>query len=151
VKERAINLTASGGTSYVWSGAGITASTQNQQNPVIASATVGMSGTYSVTVTDGNTCSSVASVTATVAVCSCPNPATVTAASAAICSGATANLTATIGGGATTATWTTSGSGTFNPSTGTSTVYTPSVGDIAAGSVTITITTNDPDGATYAM
>ncbi|MBK9458795.1 MAG: hypothetical protein IPN94_05040, partial [Sphingobacteriales bacterium] len=92
-------------------------------------------------------CSSVASVTATVAACSCPNPATVTAASAAICSGATANLTATIGGGATTATWTTSGSGTFNPSTGTSTIYTPSAADIAAGSVTITITTDDPDGA----
>ncbi|MBK9460588.1 MAG: gliding motility-associated C-terminal domain-containing protein [Sphingobacteriales bacterium] len=141
-----INLTASGGTSYNWSGAGITASTQNQQNPVIASATVGMSGIYSVTVTDGNTCSSVASVTATVAVCSCPNPATVTASSAAICSGATANLTATIGGGATTATWTTSGNGTFDTTTGTSVTYTPSAADIAAGNVSITITTDDPDG-----
>jgi hypothetical protein len=143
-----INLSASGGTTYNWSGAGITASTQNQQNPVIAGATVGMSGNYIVTVTDGNGCTATASTTVTVAPCACPNPPTVSGLSTAtICAGLPANLSVTLGGGATTATWTTSGSGSFSATTGTNVTYTPSVADIAAGSVTITITTDDPDGA----
>jgi hypothetical protein len=143
-----INLTATGGTTYNWSGAGITASTQNQQNPSIAGATVGMSGSYVVTVTDANACTATASTAVTVAACACPNPATIAApSSVAVCAGSSANLSVTLGGGATSATWTTSGSGTFNTTTGTSVVYTPSAADIAAGDVTISIVTNDPDGA----
>jgi hypothetical protein len=143
-----INLSASGGTTYNWSGAGITASTQTQQNPVIAGATVGMSGNYIVTVTDGNGCTATASTTVTVAPCACPNPPTVSGLSTAtICVGLSANLSVTLGGGATTATWTSSGSGSFSATIGTNVTYTPSVADIAAGSVTITITTDDPDGA----
>jgi hypothetical protein len=142
-----INLTATGGVSYNWSGAGITASTQNQQNPSIAGATVGMSGSYVVTVTNGDGCTATASTAVTVAACACPNPATIAApSSVAVCAGSSANLSVTLGGGATSATWATSGSGTFNVTTGINVVYTPSAADIAAGSVTINITTNDPDG-----
>ncbi len=63
-----------------------------------------------------------------------------------ICSGTTATMSGSIGGGATTLNWTTSGTGTFSSSTSASAVYTPSAADIAAGTVTLTITTNDPAG-----
>ncbi len=76
-----------------------------------------------------------------------PVAATITApSSAAVCAGSSANLSVTLGGGATLASWSTSGSGMFNNTIGTSVVYTPSAADIAAGDVTISIITNDPDG-----
>src|SRR5688500_5359573 len=60
-----------------------------------------------------------------------------------VCAGGTITLAGTIGGSATSSTWT-APSGTFsNPNSLTST-YTPS---IASGTVTLTLTTNDPDGA----
>jgi len=55
-------------------------------------------------------------------------------------------LTGTIGGAATGGTWS-GGSGTFTPSPGVpNPVYTPTPGEVAAGSVTLTYTTNDPAG-----
>jgi hypothetical protein len=73
-------------------------------------------------------------------------PATVSAGVAqTICAGSTATMSGSFGGGATSAIWTTSGTGGFSNNTPTA-VYTPSVGDIAAGSVTLTYTTNDPTG-----
>lgn len=51
-----INLTATGGTTYNWTGpAGFTSSAQN---PSIPNASPNMAGVYSVTVTDVNNCSS---------------------------------------------------------------------------------------------
>ncbi len=65
-----------------------------------------------------------------------------------ICEDATALLNGTIGGSATIGTWTTSGSGTFTPNNTTlNATYTPSAADIAAGVVTLTLTTDDPPGA----
>ncbi|MCP9769279.1 hypothetical protein EGI22_15295, partial [Lacihabitans sp. LS3-19] len=49
-----LNLTASGGTTYAWTGPNSFVSTD--QNPSITSATVAMSGNYMVTVTDANLC-----------------------------------------------------------------------------------------------
>ncbi|MFH2096645.1 MAG: gliding motility-associated C-terminal domain-containing protein, partial [Bacteroidota bacterium] len=76
------------------------------------------------------------------------NPAaTVNAgADATICSGNTYTLAGTMGGSASSITWTSSGTGTFSSASSTTAVYTPSAADIAAGTVTLTITTNDPDG-----
>lgn len=54
-----INLTANGGASYSWSGPG--GYTSTAQNPIIPNATLGMIGSYSVTVTDANGCVSGAS------------------------------------------------------------------------------------------
>jgi hypothetical protein len=55
-------------------------------------------------------------------------------------------LAGVIGGSATGATWS-GGAGTYNPNASTlSAVYTPSAGEIAAGGVTLTLTTNDPAG-----
>ncbi|MBK9461418.1 MAG: hypothetical protein IPN94_18835 [Sphingobacteriales bacterium] len=48
---------------------------------------------------------------------------------------------------ATSITWTSNGSGSFDNNTALSVVYTPSAADIANGNMTFTATTNDPDGA----
>ena len=48
---------------------------------------------------------------------------------------------------ATTITWTSSGDGSFDNNTSLTPIYTPGASDISSGSVTITATTDDPDGA----
>jgi len=55
-------------------------------------------------------------------------------------------LAGTVGNGATSGTWS-GGGGTFTPSASVlSPTYTPSAPEVAAGSVTLTLTTNDPSG-----
>lgn len=71
------------------------------------------------------------------------NPAVVTAGpDQSVCSqGASVSLTGTVTVGSTTGIWTTSGSGTFAPNnTDLNAVYTPSVTDIANGTVTLVLT-----------
>lgn len=63
-----------------------------------------------------------------------------------ICAGQTATLNGSITGGASTGIWTTSGSGSFNNSSLLNATYTPSSLDIAAGIVTLTLTSDDPAG-----
>ncbi|MFN5347875.1 MAG: beta strand repeat-containing protein, partial [Bacteroidota bacterium] len=79
----------------------------------------------------------------------CTTPALASApATASICSGLNYTLNGSISGTATSGTWSSSGTGSFdNTAFGTGTIYTPSAADIAAGSVTLTLTTDDPDGA----
>lgn len=61
-----------------------------------------------------------------------------------ICFGESATLGGSIGGSATSATWT-GGNGTFTPNNTTLTAkYTPSPAEMAAGTVTLTLTTNAP-------
>ncbi len=63
-----------------------------------------------------------------------------------ICADGTATLAGAIGGSATSATWS-GGTGTFAPDNTTlNAVYTPSAAEIAAGTVTLTLTTDDPAG-----
>ena len=64
---------------------------------------------------------------------------------AAICEGSSHTLSGSMGGSATTLTWTSSGNGTFDDSTLETATYTPGPLDIAAGTATLTITTDDPD------
>jgi hypothetical protein len=55
-------------------------------------------------------------------------------------------LAGVIGGGGTTGTWT-GGAGSYNPrNTALNATYTPTAGEIAAGGVTLTLTSNDPAG-----
>ena len=55
-------------------------------------------------------------------------------------------LAGSIGGGASSGTWS-GGAGTFSPDNATlNAVYTPTADEITAGSVTLTLTTDDPDG-----
>jgi hypothetical protein len=55
-------------------------------------------------------------------------------------------LNGSVGGGAASGTWTTDGDGTFDDATKLNAVYTPGAADILAGTVTLTLTTNDPTG-----
>jgi gliding motility-associated-like protein len=55
-----IQLTASSASSYVWSGPNGYSS--NAQNPLIPNAQTSYSGSYSITITDANNCSSIGSV-----------------------------------------------------------------------------------------
>jgi gliding motility-associated-like protein len=65
---------------------------------------------------------------------------------AAICGGNVYALSGAVSGSASTVTWTSNGSGTFDDASSLSAKYTPSVNDISAGSVELTLTTNDPAG-----
>ncbi|MEO8590604.1 MAG: gliding motility-associated C-terminal domain-containing protein [Flavobacteriales bacterium] len=61
------------------------------------------------------------------------------------CAGDNVTLTGTVSGGSTTGIWTTSGSGTFTPSaTSLTATYQPSIGDLAIGNVTLTLTSTGP-------
>ncbi|MBK8621888.1 MAG: PKD domain-containing protein [Saprospiraceae bacterium] len=90
-----VNSTPSGGTpgyTYVWSGpSGYSATTQNVSR---ANATTGMSGLYSVTVTDSKGCVANSSVQAAVN----PNP-TVQTTTTEICAGFTLEVNSTTSGG----------------------------------------------------
>ncbi|MBK7113654.1 MAG: gliding motility-associated C-terminal domain-containing protein [Flavobacteriales bacterium] len=62
-----------------------------------------------------------------------------------LCAGDSVLLTGAVSGGSTTGIWTTTGSGTFAPSaTALSATYHPSIGDLAIGSVTLTLTSTGP-------
>ncbi len=60
----AINLTASGGSTYSW--VGPLGYISNQQNPVISNAQLNMNGIYTVTVTSASGCTAVANSTVSV-------------------------------------------------------------------------------------
>lgn len=64
-----------------------------------------------------------------------------------ICAGDQANVSATLGGTATSIIWTSSGTGTFANPTLPITTYTPSINDITQGYVYLIAQTNDPDGS----
>jgi hypothetical protein len=76
--------------------------------------------------------------------CGCVNPPTANAGSNTnVCAGNTVALNGSIGGNASNGTWSTSGTGTFTPSANVlNATYVPSSADIAAGSVSLTLTSN---------
>jgi hypothetical protein len=75
-----------------------------------------------------------------------PTPIVNAGVDQSICSNSPISLNGTIGGGATSAYWTTSGSGTFANSSSVTTTYTPSQADVNAGTVTLTLIANDAIG-----
>jgi gliding motility-associated-like protein len=96
-----ISLVSAGGSGYSWTGP--SGFTSIQQNPAITSSVVGMSGTYTVTVTDNNGCTATASTLVTVDQTS-PAP-TASALSNSICEGEDLIFSAS-SQGATTYAWT---------------------------------------------
>ena len=138
------NLTLStaavpGGT-YQWSGPG--SYTSADQNPVIPNATPAQAGNYSVIVNVGGCTSAPGSVNVTIGTAAIvdagPNLSS--------CNGAPVNLGGSIGGSAASSGWITSGDGSFGNAASPTSSYTPGAGDIILGTVTLTITTNDPAG-----
>ncbi len=115
----------------------------NIQDVLVNGVSVGPVGTYTfVNVTGDST------ISATFFIAGCATPATsTTGPDASICSNQNYTIVgATIGGSATSGTWTTSGTGTFNSGNafGVATSYTPSQIDSTNGSVILTLTTNIP-------
>lgn len=134
-----VQLNGGGGGSYSWSGPN--GFTSTLQNPTVA-ATAAAAGVYTLTITVA-TCTSTATTTVVI------NPvATANAGPAqSVCAGGTITLAGTIGGGASSATWT-APSGTFSNASSLTSTYTPS---ITTGTVTLTLTTNDPAGPCNAV
>ncbi|MDD5571772.1 MAG: gliding motility-associated C-terminal domain-containing protein [Bacteroidales bacterium] len=127
-------LTASGATSYTWSGGLLT-------NPITVTPTV--TTTYYVTGSDGNGCSNTAQTVVTVN----PNPP-VTATGAIICLGATTNITAA---NANTYTWSTTQNGatvSVNPTVTTTYTVTGSNASGCTGTASCVVTVNPFGGVT---
>ena len=103
-----LNLTSSGGASYLWSGPNSYTSTL--QNPSISNITSAYAGTYTVKITNGTCTASATTVVTTNTVLG--QPLAFTVSSATICQGAT-NVVYTIPAvaGATSYTWSYSGTG----------------------------------------
>ncbi len=74
-------------------------------------------------------------------------PSTIAGSGFSICSTDTAPLNGSISGSATSSTWSSSGDGTFDNAALLNAIYTPGATDISNGTVDLTITTDDPDGA----
>ncbi len=129
-----LNLNASGGIAYAWTGPNGFSSTQ--QNPNIVSVTTSASGTYSVLVTDGNNCK--ATATATLMVNALP---VVSANGATVCLNSTINLTA---GGGTIYSW----SGPNNYTSGQQNPVILNATANMAGAYVVTVT--DANGCTNA-
>ncbi|KXK16603.1 MAG: PKD domain-containing protein [Candidatus Parvibacillus calidus] len=134
-----ISLTASGGTSYSWSGPGGWTSTA--QNPTRPNATAAMAGSYTVTVTNAAGCSSM--VTVDVTVNSLPS-ASAKADPNPVCTGHFAQLAAAGGG-----TYSWSGPNGFA-----STLQNPGLGIVQmnmAGTYTVTVTSAEGCSSTASI
>jgi gliding motility-associated-like protein len=138
-----LNLTASNVAGAIYSWVGPNGFTSALRNPVINNASVAASGAYSVTVTvDG--CTSAA--TTTNVVISVPKVA-FAGNNQVVCAN---NPIITLAGTITndnTGIWISGGTGTFSPSnTSLSATYTPSVADITAGNITLTLSSVNNGG-----
>lgn len=113
------------------------------EDPIITLAGVGTVRAV-LTVTGASCADAVDSVDLTVS----PKAVSNAGADAEVCASDPAvTLNGSISGSALSASWS-GGTGTFNPNANTlNAVYTPSAAEIAAGTVTLTLTTNDPPGS----
>jgi uncharacterized repeat protein (TIGR01451 family)/gliding motility-associated-like protein len=124
-------------------------STTRSQATRVTNLTAVAAGKYYLFARSSEGCySSPTVLTVEIVNCNCPNLAEVQVGPGlATCSVDPVTLKATISGSATSVTWTSNGTGTFSAPNSLTSTYTPSAADVTAGSVLITATTNDPDGA----
>jgi len=129
----AVTLSGTGASTYTWTG-GVTNGT---------AFTPAATSNYTVTGTNAQGCRNTDIVLVTV------NPlATANAGTAqSVCAGGSVTLAGAIGGAATSSTWSAS-SGTFSNAASLTSTYTPS---ISTGTVTLTLTTNNPAGPCNAV
>ncbi len=129
----------------VWSssGSGTFSSTTNLNTTYVPSAADITAGSVTITLTSTNN-GACPPATSTLVIQITPSPTVNAGTGQTICSNSSFNLNGIVTGGATTGNWTTSGSGSFNPSSSAlNGTYTPSAADIAAGSVTLTLTSTN--------
>lgn len=134
-----LSIPAVVGATYAWTGPNSFSS--SLQNPSIASTTAVNAGTYNLTVTVSGCTSAQGSTVVAI------NPvATVNAGSnLSSCNGGLVTLNGSFGGAASSVTWS-GGTGTYSNINSATSNYTPSAAEILAGTVTLTLTTNDPAG-----
>ena len=141
--------TAQGGAGtylYTWTGpsAADFVSSSTIANPSVEPNTLGLN-TYSVQVEDANNC--ISNVDEVIIEISQEVAVNITTDDDFICSGDSASVLGAISGGATTGTWSTSGTGTFEYAANVlDNVYIPSTQDQTNGSVILTLTSADPSG-----
>ncbi len=135
-----------GASSLTWSGNG-TFNNANLPNAQYTPTAAELSlGTATLTLTTDDPAGPCNSLTDQVII-TFTLPATSNAgADQTICQGTNATLSGSYGGAATSAIWSTSGTGTFSNVNSLTATYTPSITDITNGSVILTLTTNDPAG-----
>ncbi len=136
--------TAVSNYTYSWSPlTGLSSGTISNPTVTLTNVTKSPISTLYIVTTTNTTTGCTSTDTVKVTVNSVP---TVNAGSVkSVCPGSTVQLEGSIGGSASGATWS-GGTGTFADKTSLSTVYTPSAAEYLAGTVTLTLTTNDPDG-----
>lgn len=120
----------------------------NTRNAVVSNLAVGVN-TLTWTITDTN--GLCAGVSDQVDITSNATPTVEAGPAQSLCTGASALLAGTIGGSATSATWTSSGDGTFDNASSLTATYSPGTADMSGGTVTLTLTTNDPAGPCVAI
>ncbi|MES2284496.1 MAG: PKD domain-containing protein [Bacteroidota bacterium] len=136
-----ISLTASTVTNATYQWTGPNGYTSTFQNPTITNGTLARTGWYIVKDTIPG-----CSYTDSVFVLVIPPPTVNAGPDQTICNG-TLTLAGSIGGSATSGTWT-GGAGTYTPNNTTlNCTYTLSSFEISSGSVTLTLTTDDPPGS----
>lgn len=137
--------TATAGDTYAWSpGTGLSSTTAS--NPTVTLTNGGVASiisSYTVTTTNSASgCTSTDVVVVTVDAVATANAGS----PQSVCAGNGITLAGAIGGSASGGTWS-GGTGTYSPNNTTlNAVYTPSAAEFAAGTVTLTLTTNDPTG-----
>ncbi len=143
-------ISASSATTFCQGGSVVLTSSASSNNLWSTSATtqsitVSTLGNYTVQYTDANGCTSPNSA-ATVVIVS--TAATANAGSnQMICYNSAATLNGSIGGSASSATWSTRGDGVFNNANSLNAIYTPGPLDKTNGSVVLTLVTDDPVGS----
>lgn len=123
-----LSLSVGAALNYTWTGPNGFSS--NLQNPTITNVTTNASGTYTIFMSSGGTCTAIATISVTIF----PLPNPTASNNGPLCDGATLNLT---GGGSLTYTWT-------GPNSFTSTTQSPSITNVhslAAGVYTLNVGT----------
>ena len=136
------------GTTYSWS----------NDHPEIGLAATGTGNLSSFTASNTTDSPIIATITITPAANNCegtkqsftitvnPTPTVDAGEDQTICSNGDAGISATLGGGITAGTWSSSGTGSFDNAASTSAIYTPSANDTFSGTVTLSFTSEDPEG-----
>lgn len=135
-------------TAGTWTGGSGTYSTTNTDPLAVytPSAAEELAGSVTLTFTSNDPAGPCGSVNDATTISISALPSSNAGLDQTICSGTSATLSGTIGGAATMATWS-GGGGVFTPNNTTlNAVYTPSAAEATAGTVMLTLTTDDPSG-----